>query len=131
MPKGLRAERWVAVLAELEGQVVEALRNANAGTGPDANGSGASRNSAPASTDGVVIATDVGRQVETGWRPPAGLGPLPAELVARARRLAAAQQQAVDRIGSEMRSSRKHAAFVAAVPRPGSGVRSIYLDTES
>ncbi len=75
--------------------------------------------------------TDDDGTVPVWWQPPSDLGPVPEELRERALQLEVAQQHAMDRVRSAMRSSRRQSAFVASVPRPGNGVRSAYLDTES
>ncbi len=63
------------------------------------------------------------------WQPPAGLGPMPAELLPRARRIAAAQQRAVRRLTDERRRVMAHLEAVdTAAPAP---VRAIYLDLDA
>ncbi|GAA1337976.1 hypothetical protein [Arthrobacter roseus] len=99
------AIRWRTVLAQLEEQVQCALLQ--------------------------TTTSDDGARVPAWWQPPSDLGPVPEELRERALQLAVAQQHAMDRVKSAMRSSRRQSAFVASVPRPGNGVRSAYLDTES
>ncbi|GIJ50834.1 hypothetical protein Val02_77200 [Virgisporangium aliadipatigenens] len=60
------------------------------------------------------------------WTPPAGLGPLPPELKARAEELLARQQAATHDVAVALGHNRRHAAFAARVesgdpgaPRPG------------
>jgi hypothetical protein len=63
------------------------------------------------------------------WEPPAGLGPMPIELLPRAQRVAQAQQRAVRRLTDERRLAAAHLEAVdAAAPAP---VRAIYLDLDA
>lgn len=64
-----------------------------------------------------------------GWQPPSGLGPIPAELRERARRLALAQQEAIHELQTTATSHRKHAAFIDTIPTAGRSSRAVYLDT--
>jgi hypothetical protein len=59
------------------------------------------------------------------WLPPAGLGPLPPELKARAEEVLARQQAATHDVALALGTNRRHAAFAAKVeagdqgqPRP-------------
>ena len=61
------------------------------------------------------------------WKAPQGLGPIPNELVERATKLAAAQQEAIRELRADMRQNRQELAFLEAVPTRASG-RSVYLD---
>ncbi|MGN6324952.1 hypothetical protein [Pseudolysinimonas sp.] len=63
------------------------------------------------------------------WEPPTHLGPLPAELLPRAQRVAAAQQRAIRRLTDERRIAAAHLEAVdAASPAP---VRAIYVDLDA
>ncbi|MET1042650.1 MAG: hypothetical protein ABWX59_00855 [Microbacteriaceae bacterium] len=62
------------------------------------------------------------------WSPPADLGPLPAELEARAWRLLHAQHAAISRLGDEQRAVARHLSAVRAVPAVQDAGRSVYLD---
>jgi hypothetical protein len=98
--------RWIEVLDELELTLATAARAAGEGEDPDA-----SRRNA------VVL-----------WKAPQGLGPIPNELVERATKLAAAQQEAIRRVSADMRQNRQELAFLEAVPTRAAGGRSVYLD---
>jgi len=63
------------------------------------------------------------------WVPPTDLGPLPVELLPRARRIAAAQDRAIRRLTDERRTVGAHLEAVgAASPAP---VRPVYLDVSA
>jgi hypothetical protein len=64
-----------------------------------------------------------------GWAPPAGLGPLPAELAPRARDLEAAQQRAIRRMTDEQRRVGAHLDAVDVVAPARS--RAVYLDLDA
>ncbi|MGM0928698.1 MAG: hypothetical protein ACQEXN_03185 [Actinomycetota bacterium] len=97
--------RWIEVLDELELMLATAAEVTSEGEEPDA-----SRRTA------VVL-----------WKAPEGLGPIPNELVERATKLAAAQQEAIRELRADMRQNRQEVAFLDAVPTRASG-RSVYLD---
>lgn len=65
----------------------------------------------------------------SSWEPPSDLGPIPAELRERARRLALAQQDAIHELQITATSHRKHAAFIDTIPTAGRSARAVYLDT--
>ena len=62
------------------------------------------------------------------WRPPTGLGPIPAELISRAQKLAAAQQDAMVAIREEQSSTRRHLAALRALPQHRNETGPLYLD---
>lgn len=62
------------------------------------------------------------------WTPPQNLGPLPAELVQRARALEAAQRDAVERLEEAQRMTARHLAAVQSVPEGRATGRSVFLD---
>lgn len=62
------------------------------------------------------------------WAPPAGLGPIPAEHVERARRIRTEQQNALDQLEEAKASVAKHLAALDSVPASRDNGRSIYLD---
>ncbi len=98
--------RWIEVLDELELMLATAAEATSEGEEPDA-----SRRTA------VVL-----------WKAPEGLGPIPNELVERATKLAAAQQEAIRELRADMRQNRQELAFLDAVPGRGASDRSVYLD---
>ncbi len=65
------------------------------------------------------------------WTPPEGLGPIPEELVERARSVEAAQQAAVERLEEAKRTTARHLAAVQSVPEGRASGRSIFLDVTS
>ena len=62
------------------------------------------------------------------WQAPVGLGALPVELLARARMIAAAQQQAIDRLELKRRETSRHLAAVRTLDPGTAGGRAVYLD---
>jgi hypothetical protein len=62
------------------------------------------------------------------WRPPTGLGPIPAELVGRARKLATAQQEVMAALEEEKDSTRRHLAALRALPQQRNETAPLYLD---
>ena len=97
--------RWIEVLDELELTLTAAGEATSEGEEPDASR----------------------RTAVVRWKAPQGLGPIPNELVERATKLAAAQQEAIRELRADMRQNRQELAFVDAVPSRASG-RSVYLD---
>ncbi|NKX53606.1 hypothetical protein [Arthrobacter mobilis] len=93
--------RWLAVLDELEAQLAAASA---------ARGGGARLQAAAA------------------WTAPKDLGPLPEDLVDRATRLAAAQQEAIAALRSAVRSARQQSAYLDAVPKASGPGAAVYLD---
>lgn len=98
--------RWIEVLDELEQTLATAAEATSKGEDPDAT-----RRTA------VVL-----------WKAPQGLGPIPNELVERATKLAAAQQEAIRELRADMRQNRQELAYLEAVPTRAAGGRSVYLD---
>lgn len=65
---------------------------------------------------------------DTPWRPPAGLGPLPAGLLERAQNLVTAQQHARAALEEEQHATRRHLAALRALPQHRDETRPVYLD---
>ncbi|NOJ60497.1 hypothetical protein [Arthrobacter sp. 260] len=63
-----------------------------------------------------------------GWHPPSDPGPLPADLVGRARRIQAAQRSIVDQLRSAVRENRQHHALLGAVNASTARPGAVYLD---
>ncbi len=63
------------------------------------------------------------------WTPPAGLGPLPADLVPRATALLAAQQDAILRAGVELDRIGQELSALRRPPGSGSTGTAAYIDT--
>jgi uncharacterized protein (DUF2236 family) len=63
------------------------------------------------------------------WRPPVGLGPLPAPLLDRARTLHARQLDVARRLAEQAAVSRRHLAATAAL-RARPAATPVYLDLE-
>jgi hypothetical protein len=69
-----------------------------------------------------------GAREGTPWRPPADLGPIPAELLERARKLATAQQHAMAALEEEKDSTRRHLGALRALPQQRGETGPLYLD---
>ncbi|MDQ0424697.1 MULTISPECIES: hypothetical protein [Cellulomonas] len=65
----------------------------------------------------------------TAWHPPAGLGPLPAPLLDRARTLHARQLDVAHRLAEQAAVSRRHLAATSAL-RARPAAAPVYLDLE-
>lgn len=65
------------------------------------------------------------------WSPPEILGPLPAELVARAHRLLRGQRELVRKLEQAQQNAGRHLAVLRAVPAVRSSEASVYLDVMS
>lgn len=66
------------------------------------------------------------RELALGWQPPFDLGPLPAELLSRARLLAKAQHRTYMQLRAESRHNRLEAELIRSVPSPSAA--AVYLD---
>jgi hypothetical protein len=64
----------------------------------------------------------------TGWRVPTRLGPLPPDLVERARQILANQQAVTLRLEAERSIVGQHLAAVRAVPAMRGKKQAVYLD---
>lgn len=62
------------------------------------------------------------------WDPPTGMGPIPPELVERARRLAQAQQEAIAALQTAVLAARRQAEYVGSVPTAARTGGAVYLD---
>jgi hypothetical protein len=62
------------------------------------------------------------------WRPPADLGPIPAELRARAEALLDAQAVAMATVVAAQRSTARHLAALRTVPQGRGETGPLYLD---
>lgn len=63
-----------------------------------------------------------------GWHPPADPGPLPPDLVDRARRIQAAQLSIAAQLRSAIRENRQHHALLGAVNASTARPGAVYLD---
>ncbi|HEY8296132.1 MAG TPA: hypothetical protein VIG41_12385 [Micrococcaceae bacterium] len=81
-----------------------------------------------AASAAVVGAASGGLARPAPWTPPSNPGPLPGELVDRARRLQALQANAMQALESTLRSTARHLAAVQSVPDAGGSGRSAFLD---
>ncbi|MCC3292307.1 MULTISPECIES: hypothetical protein [unclassified Arthrobacter] len=72
--------------------------------------------------------TEQAREVAADWEPPADLGPLPEELVTRARMLSKAQTRAYAQLRSESRTNRKQSLLIRSVPGPAAS--AVYLEVD-
>jgi hypothetical protein len=72
-------------------------------------------------------ATD-GVETPALWRAPADLGPLPADLEAQARTIAARQQRAIESLQEARLTVSRHLSALRTVPAARQTDRSVYLD---
>lgn len=63
-----------------------------------------------------------------GWRPPGIDGPIPAELVDRARALLAAQERAADDLRAALADTSRHLTALKSIPSRIPRSTSVYLD---
>ena len=64
----------------------------------------------------------------TPWRAPTDLGPLPDELLGRARKLLTAQQEVMAALEEEKDSTRRHLSALRALPQQRNETAPLYLD---
>jgi hypothetical protein len=62
------------------------------------------------------------------WTPPANLGPVPDELVERARDVEAAQRAAVEHLEAAKATTARHLIAVQSVPEGRTSGRAVFLD---
>ncbi len=62
------------------------------------------------------------------WLPPTDAGPIPVQLIERARRLLAAQHAAVGHLEVRQRQTAQHLAAVQSVPESTGAGRPVFLD---
>ncbi len=67
--------------------------------------------------------------VVPAWRPPAELGPIPAELRPRVEALLRAQADAIVAVAAAQRSTVRHLAALRTVPQGRGETGPLYLDT--
>jgi hypothetical protein len=96
--------RWEAVLASLEADLGQ---------------------------DGAVPGTGDGTASATPWAQPAGLGPIPRDLVGRASRLLAAQRDRIAVVEDARRSTLDHLGALRAVDATRVPGGSVYLDASA
>jgi hypothetical protein len=101
---------WLAALDELE---------AVAGRDPQLTADGAGVSGAGAGVGLGAIGT---------WTPPAGLGPLPAELAGRASAVAGVQRGALARLDAARKAVLAHLGAVRSVESSHEPERPVYLD---
>ncbi|WP_434995914.1 hypothetical protein [Arthrobacter sp. Ld5] len=110
---------WTSVLDTLEAALETALRTALDAAAVD---------DAPAGTSAVG---DLQRQaaVLTGWIPPRVDGPIPAPLVARARRISERQREALAQLAADADTLRRHRSALGSVHAATAPQQSaVYLD---
>ncbi|TCL82901.1 hypothetical protein EDF31_108153 [Curtobacterium sp. PhB142] len=66
-----------------------------------------------------------------GWSEPAGLGPVPRELVGRASRLLAAQRDRIAELESDRRATLEHLGALRAVDATREPRGAVYLDASA
>jgi hypothetical protein len=74
---------------------------------------------------------DAVRETGTAWSEPAGLGPVPRELVGRASRLLAAQRDRIAVLEADRRSAGEHLGALRAVDATREPRGSVYLDASA
>ncbi|MBG0740286.1 hypothetical protein IV500_12935 [Paeniglutamicibacter antarcticus] len=62
------------------------------------------------------------------WHPPADAGPIPVELMERARRLLADQHAAVEHLEVQQRQTMQHLTAIQSVPESAGAGRPVFLD---
>ena len=62
------------------------------------------------------------------WDPPTDLGPIPPDLVVRARRIQDAQQRTVATLQAAVKDNRQHHALIGAVNASTARSGAVYLD---
>ncbi|MCY0903377.1 hypothetical protein [Arthrobacter sp. H14-L1] len=65
---------------------------------------------------------------EVLWHPPADAGPIPVELIERARRLLVDQHAAVGHLERQQRETAQHLAAIQSVPESTGVGRPVFLD---
>ncbi|MBB5640811.1 hypothetical protein [Cryobacterium roopkundense] len=108
--KALNTAAWLRVLNELE----QSLDTANWALAAN------STSTSPADAAGLAPAST--------WRPPATIGPIPAQLEGRARDLLVCQQKLVRELDAARRTAGQHLAALRTVPPVRELDRSVYLD---
>ena len=81
-----------------------------------------------------TLLDELEREAATGaagsaaWRPPAGLGPMPARFRTRAEALASAQQAAIAELERQKGSAARHLAALQTLPQHRDETGPVYLD---
>lgn len=73
-------------------------------------------------------ARDLDRPGASAWSAPAGLGPIPAELLDRAKAIQASQRELTERLLHSHGETARHLAAVRTVPAARPHTNSVYLD---
>ncbi|ROQ37337.1 hypothetical protein EDF46_2793 [Frondihabitans sp. PhB188] len=81
-----------------------------------------------AEMEAVAGASGDSAYAPSAWTPQADLGPLPADLVERAREVQDAQKSAIQRVLEARRTVVKHLAALKSVPAARDSDRAVYLD---
>lgn len=71
---------------------------------------------------------DMDPSARTAWQPPRTRGPIPAELVDRARSLLAAQERVADELRAAIADTARHLTAVKSIPSRIPRGTSVYLD---
>lgn len=75
---------------------------------------------------GLADVSAQARELAMTWQAPTDLGPLPAELLPRARMLAMAQERAYRQLRGKSRTNRQETDLLRSVPGPSAA--AVYLD---
>jgi len=79
----------------------------------------------------TALEQDVVRDSATRWSEPAGLGPMPRDLMGRASRLLAAQRDRLGVLEGERRTVAEHLTALGAIYATREPRGSVYLDTSA
>lgn len=121
-------QAWMDVLAKMEAEADAALRMdmvSEEFTTRDADATGVADSGSLGA--GAAEASGAGNP----WTPPANLGPIPEELVERARDVEAAQRAAVEHLEAAKATTARHLAAVQSVPEGRTSGRAVFLDVTS
>jgi hypothetical protein len=118
---------WMEVLAKMEAEADAAFRMDMVSQefgNQDADAAGIAASGSPG-------ARETEATVAGAWTPPTNLGPIPAELVERARGVEAAQRAAVEHLEAAKATTARHLAAVQSVPEGRTSGRAVFLDVTS
>ena len=116
-------QAWMEVLARMEAEADAAFRLdmvSDEFASRDADAAGIAEPGLPEAAEAAAAGAS--------WAPPPNLGPIPAELVERARDVEAAQRAAVEHLEAAKATTARHLAAVQSVPEGRTTGRAVFLD---
>ena len=121
-------QAWMEVLAKMEAEADAAFRmdmvsDEFTRRDADATGIAGSGSLDAGETEAAAAATH--------WTPPQDLGPIPAELVERAREVEASQRAVVERLEEAKATTARHLAAIQSVREAKASGRAVFLDVTS